>query len=395
MQNVLTNFTPKRVGVIGCGHRAMDLIPLFETMDTNARVTDICDLYPELATARLKERRVDPSGIKFWTNARDMLDNAEIDGVIVATMWPAHAELAEMALTRNIPLFLEKPITFSMDEMIRIRDAYQKSNKLAMVSHPLTVSPLLTQVREIIQSGRIGSVEHIMAFNYANYGGIYFHSKYRTSGRAGLFYEKSTHDLDWVNYILDEKPILVASMASQSVFGGNEPEAKLCAACDKQLTCMESPFMQKNFVHDQTLGEFCSFAKDVSTYDSASILVQYESGRHANYVENHVARKNAGGRGGRITGYAGTVDFNWYHNTITVTRHHASTVEKHQIETHAEHSGGDSVLVYDFLKMMHGINDTAVGMDRCMVTNLLAMAAHKSLDEKVFVPVLWGDGQGV
>lgn len=194
---------------------------------------------------------------------------------------------------------------------------------------------------------------------------------------------------------MDEKPMYVAAMASQSVFGGNEPEAKLCAECDKQLTCMESPFMQKNFANDTAHGEFCAYAKDVSTYDSASILVQYESGRHANYIENHLARKKAGGRGGRITGYAGTVDFNWYDSTITVYRHHNSTVEKHQLDNSGGHLGGDAILMYDFVKMMHGINDTAVGMDRGMVTNLMAMAAHKSLDEKCFAPVIWGDGKGV
>lgn len=192
MQNIITNFTSKRVGVIGCGLRAAGVISELYAIDAGARVTDICDFDSERAKSLLKKAGVDYSEMRFWSDAREMLDSAELDGVIVATMWQAHAELAKMVLERNIPMFLEKPITFSMDEMLSIRDAYNKSKGLAMISHPLTVSPILSMVKEIIQSGRIGSVEHIMAFNYVNYGGIYFHSKYRKSGRAGLFYEKST-----------------------------------------------------------------------------------------------------------------------------------------------------------------------------------------------------------
>ncbi len=220
MQQQLTNFTEKRVSVIGCGSRACNLIPFFDTMGTNAKVTDLCDLDPNRALASLKEFGVDTQNIKVWNNVDEMLDCAELDRVMVMTMWEAHTEIAKKVLARNIPMFLEKPLTFLPDEMIELRKAYEQSNKLAMVSHPLTVSPLFELLKEIIASGRIGTPEHIQAFNYVSYGGVYFHSKYRTCGRSGLFYEKSTHDFDWINDIAGANPVEVAAMASQRVFGG-------------------------------------------------------------------------------------------------------------------------------------------------------------------------------
>lgn len=393
MQKQLTNFTEKRVGVIGCGSRACNLIPFFKSMGTNASVTDVCDLDTERALGALKNCGVDVERVKTWSSVDDMLDHAALDGVMVMTMWEAHAEIAKKVLARNIPLFLEKPLTFLPEEMTELRDAYERSDKLAMVSHPLTVSPLFELVKEIVASGRIGTPEHIQAFNDVSYGGVYFHSKYRTCGRAGLFYEKSTHDFDWINDIAGAKPVEVAAMASQTVFGGNEPKEKLCAECTRQLVCPESPFMQKNFVHDHPHGEFCSFAEDVTVYDSAGVLIRYENGIHANYSENHVVRKQAGRRGGRIIGYAGTLDFNWGDNSITVTRHHHSVTERHQLDPNSDHSGGDERLIFDFVKLMHGVNDTAVSMQRGLTTNLVAIAAQKSLEEHVFAPVIWSDGR--
>ena len=153
--------------------------------------------------------------------------------------------------------------------------------------------------------------------------------------------------------------------------------------------------MQKNFVFDNTHGVGCAFANDVKTYDSAGILIRYENGVHANYAENHFARKGAGSRGARISGYSGTLDFDWYTNTVKVNRHHTPVVETYQIDNAMGHFGGDRGILFDFVKMMNGVNDTHCTLDAGFISTLMCIAARKSIEEKTFVPILWGDGKNI
>ncbi len=386
-------FKRKNIGIIGCGVRARSLMNTLRSMDMNVKITALYDTDAERALADLAADGEDISTIRVWDDADDMLDNAELDGVLIATRSEAHVHFAKKVLARSIPMILEKPITYSMDELIDLRTAYEKSEKKVIISFPLRETPMLELVKKIIDRGEIGTPEHIQAFNYVPYGGVYFHNWYCKTGEAGLLFEKSTHDFDWINRIAGVKPAEVVVMTSQQVFGGENPDGKLCRTCERQLTCMESPFMQKNIVHDNPKGDTCAFSKEVKTYDSASVLIRYENGMHANYTENHFARKGAGARGGRIVGYSGTLDFDWYTKKVKVFCHHSPVVETYEVDHAAGHFNGDESLVFDFVKMMHGINDTTATMEAGFTSTLMCMAARESIEKKAFIPVAWGDGR--
>ncbi len=390
-----TFFERKNVGIIGCGIRGSNLLDELNKLDMNTKITAVCDPKAERAIAELKEMNIDTSEIKVWEDADEMLDKAGLDGVIVATRSEVHVHYALKVLARNIPMILEKPITYSMDELIQLRDAYEKSEKKVLISFPLRNTPIVDTAKEIIDSGRIGTPEHIQAVNFVPYGGVYFHNWYRCSGPAGLFFEKSTHDFDWMNRLAGVKPKELVVMTSHRVFGGDMPAGKMCRDCDKQLTCMESPFMQKNFAFDNPNGKYCSYSEDVSTYDSAGVLIRYETGMHANYSENHFARKGAGRRGATITGYSGTLNFDFYTGEIKVYRHHSPVVETYQIQKGMSHFGGDHALMYNFVRMMSGDTTVAPTMEEGFISTIMCMSARDSIEKKSFTPIVWGDGRKI
>ncbi|MBE6965678.1 MAG: Gfo/Idh/MocA family oxidoreductase [Ruminococcaceae bacterium] len=386
-------FDRKNIGIIGCGVRARSLMATLRRMNMNVKIVALHDIDAPRALRDLAADGEDVSEIRVWDDADDMLDNGGLDGVLIATRSEEHVYFAKKVLARNIPMVLEKPITYLEDELCELREAYEKSEKKVIISFPLRETPMLNLVKEIIDSGRIGTPEHIQAFNYVPYGGVYFHNWYCKTGPAGLFFEKSTHDFDWINRIAGVKPQELVVMTSQQVFGGDMPDGKLCRTCERQLNCMESPFMQRNFIHDNPKGDTCAFTKEIKTYDSASVLIRYESGMHANYVENHFVRKGAGARGGRISGYSGTLDFDWYKKEVNVFRHHSRVSETYRVDHDMGHFNGDESLMFDFVKLMHGINDTTATMEAGFVSTLMCMAARKSIETKGFVPVIWADGK--
>lgn len=50
-----------------------------------------------------------------------------------------------------------------------------------VVSFPLRVTPLVKLAKEIVQSGKLGSIKHVQAVNNVPYGGVYYHSWYRVT----------------------------------------------------------------------------------------------------------------------------------------------------------------------------------------------------------------------
>ena len=57
--------------------------------------------------------------------------------------------------------------------------------------------------------------------------------------------------------------------------------------------------------------------------DSSSALLEFASGAHGVYTQVFYARRDAATRGATISGYRGTLSFDWYTNELKRVRHHA------------------------------------------------------------------------
>lgn len=108
-----------------------------------------------------------------------MLDQEKLDGVFIGTRDSLHTEMAIKVIERGLPLFLEKAISTNMEDLKRLSDAAKKHQPKVTVSFPLRFTDIARLSKEIIDSGTIGTVEQIDAFNDVPYGGCYFHDWYR------------------------------------------------------------------------------------------------------------------------------------------------------------------------------------------------------------------------
>src|SRR4029077_7984852 len=102
--------------------------------------------------------------------------------------------------------------------------------------------PLFLAAREIVQSGRLGTINQIQAFNNVPYGGIYFGEWYRNYPETGgLWLQKATHDFDYINRLVGSPPTRVAATITRKIYGGDKPHDLRCSKCDETETCPESP----------------------------------------------------------------------------------------------------------------------------------------------------------
>ncbi len=320
-----------------------------------------------------------------------MLDSEKPDGVMIGTRCSRHSSMAVKALERNLPLFLEKPVATTMADLVALKRAYEASSSKVVVSFPLRLTPLVALAKEIVDSGKIGTIEHLQAVNNVPYGGVYFHNWYRDENETqGLFLQKATHDFDYINFLLGIAPVSVCAVTSKRIFTGNKPAGLYCCDCDERNSCPEGPFNMKYRVHDGATGDQCSFAVDTGNEDSGSAIITYESGMHASYSQNFFARKTAGKRGATLLGYKGTIEFDWYTDEVTVHMHHTPRTDSHKVDgSKMSHGGGDSVLAENFVEVIADRATSVAPLDAGLLSVLMCLHAKTSAEEKRFVDISW------
>ena len=291
-------------------------------------------------------------------------------------------------MERNIPLFLEKPVATDLEQLKELAECAEKTTAPTVVSFPLRVTSMVQEVKKIIDSGVIGKVDHVQAFNDVPYGFVYFHDWYRDESVShGLFLQKATHDIDVINYLIGETPVKVCAMKSKQIYKGDMPANLRCSECDKWETCMDSTYNIINTRNDTPRSDYCGFAVDTGNEDSGSMIVRYESGMHIIYSQNFFARKGAARRGARLYGYKGTVEFNFATDEVKVYDHMSDKVTTIKVGTPTNnHGGGDLVLMKNFINLIQGTASTSVApLEAGIQSALICMKAKESSENEEFV----------
>ncbi len=372
------------VGVIGYGDRIKLIVDLI-LKSGKAQLSAIADPRCDEIRKELEKKQI--NGIRYYKDAEEMLNAEKLDGVCIGTRCSLHTKLALLVAKYGIPMFLEKPVCTNFDDLEKLKQIPHMNYK-TVVSFPLRLTKMMDCVKEIVDSGKLGEIAHIQAYNNVHYGRVYYHAWYRDeSETGGLFLQKATHDLDYINHLLGGlKPIRLCAMKSKLVFKGDMPAGQLCRECEKYETCTESPlYVTKN--GDAEYGPYCCFATDTGNEDSGSVIVEYENGMHVVYSQNFISRNGAGKRGARLIGYKGTLEFDWNSGKISVFRHLERVNEEYKILQEGSHSGGDEVLVKNFIDVMMGKDTSLSPLSDGMLSATMCLAAKKSAEQHVFCDI--------
>lgn len=393
-----------RLGVIGHGNRISNVIKsCLREVEESVRVVGIVD--PDEAGAHSRLAECDKKDIRFYKSLREMVSRAKLDALAIGTRCNLHTPYAIEAAKYDIPLYLEKPVAISMEQAIALEHAFEKSRCEVVVSFPLRVSPLCTLSRQYIEEGAIGTPEHILAVNYVPYGTWYFDRKgYRNYEiTQGLFLQKATHDFDYMSYLMDSNIVSVAAMYTRGrVFGGKKQAGLLCSGCTEVDTCLESPGNRKHNHSGGTLEDHpCLFSADIGSLetgmneDSSSAIVEFASGIHGVYTQVFYTRRDAATRGATVSGYHGTISFDWYKNELRFVRHHAPFTDTVKADAGMSHFGGDFELAHDFISILRGKGKSRTTIWAGIQSVYTCLAAKESAEKCHFVKV-WqvGDSNG-
>jgi predicted dehydrogenase len=196
------------IGVIGYGYWGPNLVRNFSEIP-GVHVKTVSDFKPELL-AKVQGRY---PKINVTTDCRDVFADPKIDAVAIATPVSTHFDLALAALQAGKHVLVEKPMTVSSDQAMRLIDEAEKRNLVLMVDHTFVYTGAVRKMRELIISNSLGD--------------IYYYDSVRVN--LGLFqhdvnviWDLAVHDLSIMNYVLPFQPYGVSATGMSHVPG--EPE---------------------------------------------------------------------------------------------------------------------------------------------------------------------------
>jgi predicted dehydrogenase len=126
-------------------------------------VADISEARRNLAQESLPKARI-------YSDYQALLqaESAQLDFVDISTPPVDHAKIAHAAFDKGLHVLCEKPLTTTLEEARSLLEHATRAKRVLFPCHNYKHAPVVKAIREIIDSGRIGSVRSISLSTYRN-----------------------------------------------------------------------------------------------------------------------------------------------------------------------------------------------------------------------------------
>jgi predicted dehydrogenase len=147
------------VGLIGSGARGQELLQAAAKLP-GVEFVAVSDAYQ----GRMTRARARTSGrAAAVADYRQILASKEIDAVIIATPDHWHKAMTIEALQAGKDVYVEKPLTYTIDEGQQIVDAARRSGRILQVGSQVISSATVEKAKEMIRAGRLGQITLVRA----------------------------------------------------------------------------------------------------------------------------------------------------------------------------------------------------------------------------------------
>lgn len=185
---------PVRLGLIGGGLISAKHVEGSKNI-SNGSLVALCDVNPE------RKVLAEELNIAFFTNYREMIAQAGLEGVIDGTPNQFHAEVGMACAEHGIHVLTEKPIASSLEEGKRLVEAVDESGISLLVGHHRRYFPLIRRAREIVQSGELGQLVGVSMLWALMKPDSYFAVAWRSQKGGGPILINIIHEMDNLRFI--------------------------------------------------------------------------------------------------------------------------------------------------------------------------------------------------
>ena len=183
---------PLRLGLVGLGLWGPNLARNFDDLP-DADLVWLCDEDAD----KLERYGARHPAARTTLRFGDLLEDAELDAVVVATPAVTHFDLASQALAAGKHAFVEKPLALSSTLAAELVALAGERDLVLMPGHLLLYHPGVEKLKELVDSGELGRILYVYG-NRQNFGQI------RRDENA--LWSLGAHDLSVILHLLGEEP---------------------------------------------------------------------------------------------------------------------------------------------------------------------------------------------
>lgn len=206
-----------KVGIIGAGHISENHILSYQA-NGNCEIKAIADVNIKTAQERAKEFGIE----KAYADYREILEDASIDAVSIATPTFTHKDIVIDALNSGKHVLCEKPPALNADEVRECTEAAQRSGRLLMYAFVLRFDVEAQFLKEYIDAGKMGKFITAECVRIERCSGSQAWFSNRAKG-GGILRDGVIHELDRIMYLMGyPKPKMV--VANQSFLNKDLPQ---------------------------------------------------------------------------------------------------------------------------------------------------------------------------
>jgi predicted dehydrogenase len=190
------------VGLIGVGIRGYALLGGIND-SKHARlggISDISDHYVDRIKPRLRDPRT-----PIHRDYRALLDDPQLDAVVIASPDHWHAQMTLDALDAGKDVYVEKPMTYSFDEAVRVCQAARESGRVTQVGYQRRTLPHFHKARAIVESGILGDITQVQLWSSRNRPTAPWRA-YNTYSTPGLPEKSGPEHVDWKRFQANRPP---------------------------------------------------------------------------------------------------------------------------------------------------------------------------------------------
>ena len=220
------------------------------------------------------------------------------DAVIIATQDRMHLAPTLAFAEKRYHILLEKPLATDFRGCCESVAAAERSGVILSVCHVLRYTEFTRKLKAVLDAGTIGeivSVQHLEPVGHWRFAHSFVRGNWRREADSSpVLLQKSTHDLDWIRYIVGVPVRRVSSFGSLMFFKKeNRPAgaAERCLDCALAGTC---PYDARRFYMERlAAGTLDAYVESVTgTLTAESLLEQLRTGAYGRCVfacDNDVA----------------------------------------------------------------------------------------------------------
>jgi phthalate 4,5-cis-dihydrodiol dehydrogenase len=185
-----------RIGVAGLGRAFMLMLPTFRA-DTRVRL--VACAAPRAESRDAFEAEFGGTG---YSDVEAMAADPEVEAIYVATPHQMHAEHVEAAARHGKHILVDKPLAVTLDDADRMVNAAEDAGVHLIVGPSHSFDAPVLQARAMIDSGALGAVRMVQAFNYTDF--LYRPRRpeeLRTEEGGGVLFSQGVHQIDIVRLL--------------------------------------------------------------------------------------------------------------------------------------------------------------------------------------------------